>query len=166
MQIIYNLRFPGQYYMPETGLFYNYFRDYDPQTGRYIESDPIGLGGGINTYAYVGNSPLKAIDPFGLMSICRMGSSYFDCGAEPPSAVGSCEQAMMAGPYITGWMPCSTAPPPSTNCGSSSNDPVDDPFGPLGFVCAVLPRFARINQRRLSRALSAPARTPRAPPCA
>jgi RHS repeat-associated protein len=50
----YNLRFPGHYALSESGLFYNYFRDYDPQMGRYIESDPIGLNGGINPYAYAG----------------------------------------------------------------------------------------------------------------
>jgi RHS repeat-associated protein len=62
----YNLRFPGQYYLPETGLYYNYFRDYDPQTGRYIESDPIGLrGGSYSTYAYVGGNPLSYRDPSG-----------------------------------------------------------------------------------------------------
>jgi RHS repeat-associated protein/uncharacterized repeat protein (TIGR02543 family) len=63
---VFNLRFPGQYYDQETGLFYNGFRDYDPQTGRYSESDPIGLAGGMNTYAYVGNNPVNRIDPLGL----------------------------------------------------------------------------------------------------
>jgi RHS repeat-associated protein len=59
---IYNLRFPGEYYQAETGLNYNYFRDYDPRTGRYIESDPIGLQGGINTYAYAGQNPITSAD--------------------------------------------------------------------------------------------------------
>ena len=45
---------------------YNYFRDYDPSTGRYVQSDPIGLAGGLSTFGYVGGSPLNSIDPFGL----------------------------------------------------------------------------------------------------
>jgi RHS repeat-associated protein len=64
--IPYNLRFPGQYYQAETGLMYNYFRDYDPQTGRYIESDPIGLyGGSWSTYSYTNNNPISNTDSTG-----------------------------------------------------------------------------------------------------
>jgi len=60
------LRLPGQRYDAETGLHYNYFRDYDPSIGRYGESDPIGLRGGLNTYTYVSNRPIKRVDPRGL----------------------------------------------------------------------------------------------------
>jgi RHS repeat-associated protein len=66
--VTFNIRFPGQYFDAKTGLHYNYFRDYDPTSGRYIESDPVGLEGGVNTYAYVGNNPLTRIDPYGLWS--------------------------------------------------------------------------------------------------
>jgi RHS repeat-associated protein len=62
----YNLRFPGQYYDKETGLHYNYFRDYEPGTGRYVQADPIGLDGGINLYGYVLGNPLTWVDPKGL----------------------------------------------------------------------------------------------------
>jgi RHS repeat-associated protein len=61
----YELRFPGQFFDQATYLHYNYFRDYDPRTGRYLESDPIGLAGGINTYTYVGSNPLARTDARG-----------------------------------------------------------------------------------------------------
>jgi RHS repeat-associated protein len=65
---VYNLRFPGQYYMAETGLNYNTERDYDPHTGEYSESDPIGLKCGLNTYAYARQNALLYDDPAGLLS--------------------------------------------------------------------------------------------------
>ncbi len=64
-----NLRFPGQYFDTETGLHYNYFRYYDPATGRYVTSDPIGLAGGLNTYGYVGGDPVGGVDFLGLATI-------------------------------------------------------------------------------------------------
>jgi len=79
------LRLPGQYFDKETNLHYNYFRDYDPGIGRYINSDPIGLEGGLNAYAYVFASPLINADPAGLAvsAHCRpvgtSGTGYFHC---------------------------------------------------------------------------------------
>lgn len=57
---------PGQYFDAETGLHYNWNRFYDPETGRYISADSIGLGGGMNLYAYVGGDPVNWVDIFGL----------------------------------------------------------------------------------------------------
>lgn len=63
------LRFPGQYFDTESGLFSNYFRDYDPKTGRYIEGDPAGLLGDSNPYAYANGNPLTQADPLGLRTL-------------------------------------------------------------------------------------------------
>ena len=68
----YNLRFPGQYYDPEAELAYNYHRDYDPELGRYVEPDPIGLKGGSSSiYVYVNDRPLRHVDP--------TGEGFVDC---------------------------------------------------------------------------------------
>ena len=63
---VMDMRFPGQRYDAVTGLYYNYFRDYDFATGSYGQSDPVGLMGGIATYAYVSNDPIQETDPLGL----------------------------------------------------------------------------------------------------
>ncbi|MFG6668810.1 RHS repeat-associated core domain-containing protein, partial [Halomonas sp. HNIBRBA4712] len=62
------IRFQGQWQDDESGLYYNRHRYYDPQQGRYISQDPIGLNGGTNLYGYVGN-PTEMVDPLGFLAI-------------------------------------------------------------------------------------------------
>jgi RHS repeat-associated protein len=74
---MYNPRFPGQVFDTETGLLQNWNREYDPSQGRYRQSDPIGLAGGLNPYGYVGGNPLSYSDPLGLNPV---GGAYAGAG--------------------------------------------------------------------------------------
>jgi len=75
--INFNLRFPGQYYDNETGTHYNINRDYNPVTGRYIQSDPIGFDGGVNGFGYVGGQPINNSDLLGLLQLDNSGKLKF-----------------------------------------------------------------------------------------
>jgi RHS repeat-associated protein len=81
-----SVRSPGQYLDEETGTHYNYLRDYDAQTGRFLQSDPIGLAGGIATYSYVANSPLSHVDPYGLAQCTfTMSTGRLTCAPTNPN---------------------------------------------------------------------------------
>jgi len=84
-------RFPGQWFQLETGLHYNWHRQYDPTTGRYLQTDPLGFVDGPSVYAYASSSPLMASDPEGtqLAPIIRGGTWL--CGRNP-----ACAAAMAA----------------------------------------------------------------------
>jgi RHS repeat-associated protein len=107
----YEHRFPGQFFDQATKLHYNYFRDYDPRLGRYIESDPIGLAGGINTYAYAEGHPLIRTDPTGLLAGTLIDKRYDEVGG-----ITHCTYSTPLGTYtleIQGFCSCpATSPAP------------------------------------------------------
>ena len=78
----FNLRFPGQYFDRETNLHYNYFRNYNPATGRYDQFDPLGLRAGINGYGYVMDNPINNVDPLGLKCFTCIATSTSGNGYE------------------------------------------------------------------------------------
>ena len=84
-----NLRFPGQYYDVHSGLYYNHNRYYNPELGRYMEPDPIGLAGGLNPYAYVGNDPVNKVDPSGLFALLSDSQLSGVVGSPAPGSSSS-----------------------------------------------------------------------------
>ncbi|WP_277344257.1 RHS repeat domain-containing protein, partial [Metapseudomonas otitidis] len=133
------LRFPGQIADAHSELFYNYFRDYDPETGRYVESDPIGLKGGLNTYGYVNGNPLGFSDPLGLFSTSP------SITARPPLPIlGNRGVATIPGmnclfcssnemfPPIGPEVP----PPQKTSCPVPKQEPEPECSPPAGTMCS------------------------------
>ena len=113
----------GQYFDKETNLAYNYFRDFDPDLGRYVQSDPIGLRGGINPYVYVRSNPLSLTDRLGLQATSGSGGqsnqncqgpdcdqSYFDCfvncirANDPSDDFGKVVLTAVGGTFPKSWL--------------------------------------------------------------
>jgi RHS repeat-associated protein len=74
--LVFDMRFQGQRFDRATGFNYNYMRDYDSGTGRYVQSDPIGLAGGMSTFGYASGRPLALIDRYGMNGTCPVSPSY------------------------------------------------------------------------------------------
>ena len=149
----FNLRFPGQYADAESGLFYNYFRYYAPDGGAYRQSDPIGLGGGINTYGYAGGSPTQYVDPRGLffdeggvfLAIPAVVGATVAIATAPawavPAAIGTAVVAGGAAIYlaVNGGDPTAptTGPSPvlSPAPDTSDSDPKEDSHAAYHRIC-------------------------------
>ena len=121
----YNLRFPGQYFMAETGLSQNMMRDYDPAVGRYVESDPIGLrGGGYSTYAYAVDNPVMLRDVTGLSSCgpsdCKKAAD--ECHDECEHLLGKGGRTNQGLPYTNCYFNCMAR----KGCRNNQIDPLPD----------------------------------------
>jgi RHS repeat-associated protein len=147
--ITQNLRFPGQYNDP-TGFYHNGFRDYNPNYaiggGRYLESDPIGLNGGMNLYDYVGSNPYKFIDPWGLSyETVTTGSAtpVYPPSLSGPSSTSNSPVPVIAVPEepadVTPNRPATTSdsPPamPANNNSSDEGKMCMSTYGPLSAEC-------------------------------
>jgi RHS repeat-associated protein len=111
-----NLRFPGQYFDSETELHYNYLRDYDPSTGRYLQFDPIGLEGGLNGYIYAQSDPVNLYDPTGeIVPIAGIAASQY------ARCIAACAAANVIANAIGG-IACGFA---ANNCWTSCLNPLN-----------------------------------------
>jgi RHS repeat-associated protein len=126
----FNQRLPGQVFDAESGLFQNWNREYNSRIGRYMQSDPIGFGGGINTFTYVGGDPLRLMDPTGLEAYRGPGNQYSDI----PSTSG-CQKPIWLGGNIIGWQPCNSEPDLGPQaCTPESSPSFSGISGPVGGV--------------------------------
>jgi RHS repeat-associated protein len=124
----YNLRFPGQVFDGQVGLHQNYFRDYDPATARYMESDPVGLSDSVNTFAYVVAHPISRWDSSGLSSL------IYNPPAGTVTVVNGAGQAVGTFPAANNAQSGSRGPwpPGAYSYGYHTTHPDDDPDSPYG----------------------------------
>jgi RHS repeat-associated protein len=141
--VTFNLRYPGQYHDKESGLSYNYFRSYDSRTGRYSQSDPIGLQGGWNKFAYAELNPLSITDPMGLMGggngAAHRGPgpsvSIFGCMGLACASFGTQDSSTQYSAEITlggGIEICDPSPPPKPEpqtCAKTDGQATSQPPG-------------------------------------
>lgn len=132
--ITLNLRFAGQYWDEESKLSYNYFRSYQGSQGRYTQSDPIGLAGGINTFSYVEGNPLMYTDPDGLRP---NRPKWWNDGWAPKTPPGNCATADCAGGVLPTPKPNPTAC--EMQCGIGSADAAGRAIG-----CSVLSQLGKL----------------------
>lgn len=131
-----DLRFPGQILDEMSGMYYNYYRDYDPVSGRYLQSDPIGLVGGLNTYAYVNGKPLKYSDPKGLYANIAIQLGIRAIGGRAAGAAVAAALRQAAGPVggtvlaciLTGYCQASEPANEDGQCPPSDENPRGNPY--------------------------------------
>uniref|UniRef100_UPI0025F260E0 RHS repeat domain-containing protein n=1 Tax=uncultured Xanthomonas sp. TaxID=152831 RepID=UPI0025F260E0 len=126
---VFDMRFPGQRYDALSGLNQNYFRDYEPGAGRYVQSDPVGLLAGVNTFSYVGAQPLNWSDSTGLAkdrvverwSSCTASDMKACEGQCSPRPVESCRRRWIIGTSVVGGVPVQGWIPKDLSCSCQEN---------------------------------------------
>jgi len=119
-------RFPGQYFDIESGLSYNVHRDYNATTGRYVQSDPLGLMGGLSTYLYVNADPLGSSDILGLCPDNDESGRYAPCNAsQDPNSSWLANKLVMWGCKKTIDRTCNSAEGSTTCCEADYNECTD-----------------------------------------